>query len=252
MRYVLLRQTVAGGKHRRLRTVIISLPWEKRPWHEVAAPRASTQDRQMDQTDRYLSRRGEFDHVYWICGGSSSGKSSIANALAQEYGLGVCHTDKMVLDLIRRADPDIHPAVARLRPIFEKGFEEWLQYPAEQYFELLFEWFSLLLEDIKSRGNQNLVVEGMPLNPSAVVEIAAPERVVCLTATESFLRTEQLRRRRAEDPERFLRILTEGHLRMTLRYEKEAAKHGIHHLITDESTDFETQLNAVKQHFGVV
>ena len=48
-------------------------------------------------------------HVYWIGGGSGSGKSTIARRLAANHGLRLYSTDDVMSDHTRRCSPEDCP-----------------------------------------------------------------------------------------------------------------------------------------------
>lgn len=58
--------------------------------------------------------RERLRHVRWIGGGSGAGKSTIARALAAEYGLRLYHSDDTISDHARRSNPVDHPLMPRL------------------------------------------------------------------------------------------------------------------------------------------
>jgi hypothetical protein len=207
---------------------------------------------------RYVDRQGEFPHIYWIAGGSCSGKSSVADRLAGAHGLQVLHTDSLVGRLWQRADPGRHPTVVRLWPTARKGFLHWMQLPPEELLGAGYEVFDLLLEEVEALGPRPALVEGMAVSLAAVTEVSPLDRIVCLTGTDSFLRSQErqhpfvLRHYSSwDDPERTLSALIEGHIRLTHQYNAEAERYGVRNIITEEATRFEDKLRQVSAHFGL-
>jgi hypothetical protein len=195
---------------------------------------------------RYAALRGQYPHVYWIAGGSYSGKSSIADALGVAYDLQVVHTDGLMNMLWEKADPERHPVSARLLPVWRQGFVQWMQLPIDQLSQGSYERFELLLDEIETIRNQPTVVEGMGIHPFAVAEIADLEHVVCLTGSESFLREKEpeypfVKHYYAQwdDPEHDLQILIEGHIRLSREYERGARELGIRHIEANVETGWD-------------
>jgi len=56
--------------------------------------------------------RAQLGHVYWIGGGSASGKSTIARRLAAEHGLRLYSTDDAMSDHAGRSKTEDGPFLA--------------------------------------------------------------------------------------------------------------------------------------------
>ncbi|MBT3272261.1 MAG: hypothetical protein HN368_03830 [Spirochaetales bacterium] len=213
-----------------------------------------------DLTDkRYAGANGQFPHVYWITGGSCSGKSSLADELAEHHGLQVMHTDRIASKLFERADEHRHPVAHTVWPVFKKGFLSWMRLQPSRLYEGIYEIFELLLEDILAMGTDPVVVEGMVISPMAAVEVSSMDRIVCLTGTDDFLRLQEpnhpfVKRSYSEwdDPETALNTLIEGHIQITHMYDTVSGELGIRHIVTDQTTGFEENLRQVEKHFGLI
>ncbi|MBN1639587.1 MAG: hypothetical protein JXA09_00030 [Anaerolineae bacterium] len=209
----------------------------------------------MVQDGRYARYRGQYAHVYWIGGGSCSGKSSIADALGLEYGWDVLHTDRLAGRVWAQADPERHPSAARIAPAM-RDFVMWMQLPTDQLFAASYEVFELLLDMLPPYGGRPLVVEGMGVHMGAVAEFADIEQVVCLVGSDAFLRTVEpqhpfVKRYYSEwqDPEHRLAILIEGHIRITHAITNAADMLGVRQIVVDECTGREAVYGMVKAHF---
>ncbi len=208
---------------------------------------------------RYAHLKGKFPLVYWITGGSCSRKSSIADRLAQAHGLQVIHTDDLGSGPIGQIDLESYPITARLLPTFLKGFLHWMRIPVIQSCEMKYEIFGLLLNKVETFGPRPIVVEGMIISIAAVAEVSSLDRIVCLTGTDNFLRTQERQHPYVlehydtwDDPEQTLAALIEGHIRITHQNCREVKNYGIRHIVTDKETKFEDKLKQIEEHFGLL
>ena len=149
-----------------------------------------------DHLFRLFSRRlkkmayaGEFDHVYWIGGGSGAGKSTIARRLAAEMDLHLLSTDDTMRDHARRSTPDDCPL---LHQFMQMDMDErWLTRSPSVMLET-FHWFrgegfEMILEDLRALPKERrVIVEGFRLLPRLVEPHAAPGQAVWLLPTTAF------------------------------------------------------------------
>ena len=134
--------------------------------------------------------RRELQQLYWIGGSPCSGKSSIAAALAGEYGLRVYHCD----DAYFRHEKLI---TQQRQPVFYKlthctSEELWIQRPvAQQIAEeiaLYREEFPLILDELLTLPKPFLV-EGAALLPECVAPLLRDSRrALWLIPTSQFQR----------------------------------------------------------------
>jgi hypothetical protein len=227
--------------------------------NRTAEQTGSRENPGVDGGERFFSGNGSIRHVYWIAGGSCSGKSSIADELAQAHGLKVLHTDAILHKLFERADARQHPVAHELWPVFKQGFRSWMRLPLPRLFEATYELFPLLLDDVRALGSSLLVVEGTAINLVAAVQVIPKSRIVCLTATDRFLRSQgrshplvKQRYPTWDNPEQALATLIEGHIRITHEYVAMIPRCEIKHVVTDEGTRFQAKLLEVQKHFGLI
>lgn len=109
--------------------------------------------------------------VYWIGGSPCSGKSSIAEGLANDHDIRVYHCDDHFEKHVSAADPTQQPHLHRLqdfswdalfmRPVAEQVADEIAVYQEE---------FELILDDLRQLlGETALIVEGSALLPDLVL-----------------------------------------------------------------------------------
>ncbi|MGH2515510.1 MAG: hypothetical protein ACRDHP_07625, partial [Ktedonobacterales bacterium] len=130
-------------------------------------------------------------HVLWLGGSVCSGKSTISEALAAQYGLQVYHCDRHEVNHIARSRPDRHPTLAASNTFTMDQY--WLLSSPEQLaarsraFNL--ERFELIVEDLLAMPHDRpIVAEGFGLLPECVVPVIAERRhALWLIARPRFL-----------------------------------------------------------------
>lgn len=165
--------------------------------------------------------REKLRHVYWIGGGSGSGKSTIARRIAARHGLQVYSTDDAMADHARRSSPQDSPFLHRFMAMDMD--ERWVnRHPTDMVDT--FHWFrgegfSLIIEDLlRLPRDVGVIVEGFRLLPRLVKPLlSSPGRAVWLLPTPDFRQAAFEQRggsgsgflARTTDPERALRNLLE-------------------------------------------
>lgn len=151
----------------------------------------------------------KLDTAFWIGGSTCSGKTTVANRIAELRGLPVYHVDEHEQEHAERA-------TAAGLPVYERWVgmtltERWALSPVEDLvtdtLALSEERMPLILEDI---GNGPVVVEGFQVYPWLVAPLLeSPRQAVWLVCTPEFRRTTHFGRPHAwstpsktEDPER--------------------------------------------------
>jgi uridine kinase len=138
------------------------------------------------------------ERLVWIGGSTASGKTSIADYLAEKYGLEPYHVDRFDGEHLARRNPEAQPALeAWTRRTLD---ETWVDLPPDDLVEATLEFdrerFPLILEDLERVPAPGVVVEGFQLLPELVAgQLADPRQAVFLVSTERF-RLEALQRRR--------------------------------------------------------
>jgi len=132
----------------------------------------------------------QFQHVYWIGGGSAAGKSTIARRLAAHHGLAVYSTDDVMAEHARRSSPEDCPLLHRFMAMDMD--ERWLNRTPKTMLET-FHWFkgegfNLIIEDLLRMPRETgIVVEGFRLLPHLVKPLlSVSRRAVWLVPTPEF------------------------------------------------------------------
>jgi hypothetical protein len=198
--------------------------------------------------------------VVWIGGGTSAGKTSIARALADLYGLTSYHVDEHEREHARRRDPVRHPAMeAWNRRTLD---ETWLDLTVERLVEATLaysrERIELIAEDLAElSARRPVVAEGFQLTPEVVAPlIESPREAVWLLPTHRFRQRMLLSRpqawatpNRSSDPARAHahRLERDGLVVEHLR--EQAGSRGLRVLDVDGTQTLDRVQAIVEEHF---
>jgi len=121
----------------------------------------------------------ELRHVLWIGGGTAAGKSSIATALAERYGLARYNYDwHDSRDHSERTRPERHPV--RTAFLAMSLDDQWVnRTPSQMAAEDLAEFaerFEMVLEDLAALPADRVIADGFGLLPELVAKVAADRR----------------------------------------------------------------------------
>jgi 2-phosphoglycerate kinase len=130
-------------------------------------------------------------HVLWMGGSPCSGKSSIAEMLAEKYGLHVYKCDDVFWEHAKRVDPVKHPTFHRLTRM--TWDEIWMRPVAVQIadeFACYREQFGMIVDDLLALPRSTPVIaEGAALLPELVSDLLHDRsRAVWAIPTEPFQR----------------------------------------------------------------
>ncbi len=145
-----------------------------------------------DDAERTQRLRGQLQHVYWIGGGSGSGKSTIGRRIADRYGMRVYATDEVMPVHARRMPADQTPYLRAFAAMTMD--ERWVTRTPQEMLDT-FHWFhgegfDLIVEDlVQLAGEQPVIAEGFRLLPDLVKPLLAQQsRAVWLLPTPEFRR----------------------------------------------------------------
>lgn len=199
--------------------------------------------------------------LYWIGGSPCSGKSSIADRLAERYGLGVYRCDDAFHEHLGRFEPGRHPVAARL--MRASCDELWMRpVPRQVAEELAFydEEFALILDDLRALPTDRPVIaEGAALLPALVAGLGvAREQAIWIVPTEAFQRQHYAQRdwrhdilRECTDPEQAWQNWMARDAGFAREVAADADRRGYRILTTDGSQSLEAMLGIVERHFGL-
>ena len=202
-------------------------------------------------------------HVYWIGGGSGSGKSTIARRLADKYGMQVYDTDAVMPDHARRMPAEDAPYLARCAAMDMD--ERWVNRTPAEMLDT-FHWFhgegfSRIIEDLlQLPTGQPVIAEGFRLLPDLVQPLLAdPRHAVWLLPAPQF-RQDVLDARggtgwafiaKTSDPERALDNLLQRDVMFTDRLAEQIGQLGLTALPVDATITEATLAKQVAAAFGL-
>lgn len=205
--------------------------------------------------------RVQLRHVYWIGGGSGSGKSTIGRRLAAEHGLQLYATDDMMKDHGSRITPE--------DGLFLNEFiamdmdERWVNRTPETMLET-FHWyrgegFNLIVEDLLGLpADRPVIAEGFRLLPHLVKPLLAVSgHAVWLLPSPAFRRAAFEGRGslwaiagKTTNPEAALRNLLERDRMFTDRLNRETKRLRLHAIEVDAALTEDDLVDQVTRAFG--
>jgi len=205
--------------------------------------------------------RDRLGHVYWLGGGSGSGKSTVARRLADKHGLQLYATDDVMKDHGSRITPEDSPFATEF--IAMDMDERWLNRSPRTMLET-FHWFRgegfhLIVEDLLDLPTDTPVIaEGFRLLPHLVEPLlAVPGHAVWLLPSPAF-RLAAFERRgslwaiagKTTDPQAALRNLLERDRLFTDRLRQETTRLGLRAIEVDAPLTEDDLADQVSSAFG--
>lgn len=129
--------------------------------------------------------------IYWIGGSPCSGKSSIAEIIAEKHGYHYYKCDDH-LDRYIRIGSDMNIPVMRKfasMDINQTWLERSVQEQVEDEVEFYLQAFGIIKKDIENhmKDSQKIIVEGAAILPHNIIkECISPEKYVCIVPTKEF------------------------------------------------------------------
>jgi 2-phosphoglycerate kinase len=185
-------------------------------------------------------------HVYWIGGGSSAGKSTVARRIAAEHGLQLYATDDVMTDHAKRGTPGDCPLLHKFMAMDMD--QRWLNRSPQDMLET-FHWFrgegfSMIIEDVlRLPRKPGVIVEGFRLLPHLVEPLLAVRtQALWLLPTREFRQAVVDNRGpqwgfigKTSNPDRALRNLLERDAMFTDRLYEEAQRLGLNTFAVDST-----------------
>ncbi len=131
------------------------------------------------------------DRMYWILGGSCSGKSTLSRAIVEKHGLTLYDMDAQIYDaFMGRYRDDRHPAnkawLSAPNPL------EWQLGLSPAEFDAFYrsasaEYLDLLADDLQNLPpEQPILIDGGISHPSLAAAILPPEQLACLDISRAY------------------------------------------------------------------
>lgn len=209
-----------------------------------------------------LDLKHALSHVLWIGGPPDSGKTSIADLLAEKYGMQVYHFDRHEPAHFARHDPIQHPALHAASPEMMTAEQRWVtQSPEEMAAGTIASWserVEMAIVDLLAMPRRpRIVAEGPGFFPECITPlIADPHQAAWLVPSESFKRDSVARRGKpgarlqTSDPERATRNLVGRDLLMGKHVLDEARRLGLTVIEVDGARDLHEIFTLVEAHFA--
>lgn len=136
-------------------------------------------------------------HIYWIGGSPCSGKSSIADDIAEKHDMVIYRCDDAYYEHIKNINSREHPVFYRLAQADCDGI--WMRPVGQQIEEelaLYREEFPMILADILALPDDRPVIaEGAALLPDLIQRLSVDRsRMIWIVPTEAFQREHYARR----------------------------------------------------------
>lgn len=198
--------------------------------------------------------------VFCIGGSPCSGKSTVAQALAERYGLTYFKVDDHLDEFIDQGAAAGWPVCSRIRSMTAE--ETWMRDPQVQCREELdfyAEIAPLAAEKLRSLRAERVVAEGAAFLPEIVKGWGVPpERYVAITPTRAFQWSRYAERpwvphvlRDCSDQAAAFANWMERDALFAQEVRRQCARSGYASLITDGSVVEEARLREVARHFGL-
>jgi 2-phosphoglycerate kinase len=199
-------------------------------------------------------------NIYWIGGSPCSGKSSIADLLAKQYGWQVYHCDEAFDRHVQRADAVRHPWLSKVPHIVWDAF--WmrsLEVQLRNVIEAYAEEFSMILDDLRALpADRPILVEGTALLPELLADIGVDgRRAIWLIPAPEFQRVQYPRRgawvqailEQCSQPQQALTNWMDRDIETGRHIQREAEARGLKVLTVDGVHSIEENTQMVMKYF---
>jgi len=207
--------------------------------------------------------RHDLAHVLWIGGAPCSGKSSLTDMLAGEYGLMVYRCDDAFPEHAECVDPGRHPTFHRLSNL--AWDEIWMRPVGVQIaeeMECYREEFEMIVDDLLAYPRSlPVIAEGAALLPRCVSDVLLDRRhAIWIVPTEAFQRAHYTPEQRpwvrdilkqCEDPGRAFRNWMERDVGFARQVVRQVEELELELIEVDGRRTIAENAQAVAEHFGL-
>jgi 2-phosphoglycerate kinase len=200
----------------------------------------------------------QLSHVLWLGGATDTGKTTIAELIAERQGLQSYHYDRHDLPQVEI----LAQTMPRYRAFLDASLEErWVHPEPEELFRFVWEGFRhrfpLVIQDLLALPKGVMVlVEGFGLTPELVSPVITTNRqAVWLVPTEEFKRVSMERRGKpsfrdqVSDPVRATRNVLRRDMMLAERVREQAQSQSLTVYEVDGSRSIDEMVALIESHF---
>lgn len=198
--------------------------------------------------------------IYWIGGAACAGKSTLAQMYAEKYELELYSCDEYFEEHLKRISVVEQPAMYKVSTMNpnEAFYTREINEQLEVYIQSFKEDFSFVIDDLRKKTDQPIVVEGNQLLPSLVLPyLSNNHKAIWIIPTENFQREYYMKRswienilKNTEDSEvAFDNWMKRDALFANLVYQ-EASNLGLRVLLVDGRKNLYDNFKIIENHFN--
>lgn len=208
-----------------------------------------------------MNEKKDYSHVYWIGGSPCSGKSTIADMIAKEYGYTYYQCDLFNEKHVNASDPSEFPTMFRLKGMTWNAL--WSR-PVEQqvHEELEFyrEEFRMIVDDVSAMDDTSpIIVEGAALLPEKVAQLVfSPHQAIWIVPVPDFQKEHYAKREwihdilnQCDDPDTAFQNWMGRDIGFAAYVAKDAMERGFKVIFVDGSRSIQENYEEVKRHFNL-
>lgn len=213
----------------------------------------------MTLSDNVIKDR--LQHVYWLIGTSCSGKTTMANAIAEKHRMTYYDWNEHYPRFKEVANPADQPFLSKAF----SGPEEYFSQPIPEYVEYLFkqteEAFEMVVADLLAMPRERPIITETIHIVDFVAPITEPNRIAFLYVEEDLYRDQNWDRddperrdilgymRRTSDPEKHMNHVTEVGVVAGARMIATARQSGVRAFKRTIDSTVSGMLQSLEQHF---
>ncbi|MBN1583686.1 MAG: hypothetical protein JXA89_23470 [Anaerolineae bacterium] len=203
------------------------------------------------------------EQFLWMGGSPCSGKSSMADLFARQYGLAVYRVDEAMREHRQRVRRETHPNLFKWT--HTSWDELWMQ-PGPRLLQEAIgcyrEQFDMVMDDLLARSSEEkLLVEGTSLLPDRVAKVMrSRDRGIWIVPTETFQRVRYRARgewvkdilQECRDPERAYQNWMDRDVAFGEWVREQASACGLHVLEVSGQRTVKENADVVARHLGLI